>query len=228
MYTFSIINTSTLQRITLRYSSLIYLGHPGGSIVPTNENLPPSSCSSSPENSHGAVNGSICDSSIDFRRFAWNKALPKLLTPLDAMLKNTHGTDAVPWKFKGITHPEGWTATVILGHDYQLSFRNLTQVTNISYSGSFYEFNTTDYVRMKHVFKQEPDYFTITGVRKNVSKTPPPPDAVHGDWGFVNETKTLTYLVSGKDNWVTINKNWVPKDVQLRVSKDNNHVSHII
>lgn len=144
------------------------------------------------------------------------------------MLTNTHGTDAVPWKFKAITHPKGWTATVILGHDYQLSFRNLTQITNISYSGSFYEFNTTDYVRMKHVFKQEPDFFTITGVIKNVSKTPPPPNAVNGDWGFVNETKTLTYLVSGKDNSVSPNKNVMQRDVQFRVSKHNKYVSHYI
>lgn len=137
------------------------------------------------------------------------------------MLKNAHGTDPVPWKFKGITHPEGWTSTLILGDDYQLSFRNLTQLTNISYSGSFYEFNFTDYVRISHVFKQEPDFFTTTGVIKNASETLPPPTADHGDWGYANETKTLSYLVSGKNNVFSLNNNLGQKNIRLRVCTNN-------
>lgn len=176
-------------------------------------------CSHSPQHSLGSVNATTCDSSVDFRRFAWNNALPKSLIPLDVMLKNSHGTDAIPWKFKGITHPEGWSCTVIVGNDYQLSFRDHTQITNITYSGSFYEFNTTDYIRMSHVFKQEPDFFTTTGVIKNVSKTPPPHTADHGDWGFVNKTKTLTYLVTGKGNTKSRNKNLAPRTIRFKVSK---------
>ena len=134
------------------------------------------------------------------------------------MLENEHGTDAVPWKFKGITHPKGWTCTLIVGGDYKLSFRNLTQVTNITYSGSFYELNTSDYVRITHVLKQEPDYFVTTGNHQNFSETVPPTTGFHGEWGFVNETKEFTYLVTGKDNTKDANGNLNEKSVQLRVS----------
>ena len=155
---------------------------------------------------------------MDFRRFSFNEARPESLIPLDAMLENEHGTDAIPWKFKGITHPKGWTCTLILGSDYKMSFRNLTQVTNITYSGTFYEFNTTDYVRITHVLKQEPDYFVTTGHLQNFSETAPPTTGYHGEWGFVNETKEFTYLVTGKDNTKDANKNLNTMSISLRVS----------
>ena len=157
---------------------------------------------------------------MDFRRFAWNNALPKSLNPLDAILKNSHGTEAIPWKFKGITHANGWTTTVILGNDYELSFRNLTQLTNITYRAKFYEFNTTDKIRMMHVFKQEPDFFTTIGAIKNASEIPPPLTGNHGDWGFVNETKTLTYLVTGNNNPKTKNNDPEPRSIHLKVYID--------
>ena len=99
----------------------------------------------------GAVGGSICDATLDFRRFAFNRALPSSLNPMDALLTNAHGTSPVPWKAKAITHPDGWTTTVMLGVDYKLAFRNHTQITNITYSGSFYDFGPTDYIRYTHI-----------------------------------------------------------------------------
>lgn len=155
---------------------------------------------------------------MNFKRFSFNNARPESLVPLNVMLENEHGTDAVPWKFKGITHPEGWTCTLVLGSDYKMTFRNLTQVTNISYTGLFYEFNATDYVRIKHVFKQEPDYFITTGQFQNFSETVPPTTGFHGEWGFVNETKEFTYLVTGKDNTKDSNDNLNTKSISLQVS----------
>ena len=128
------------------------------------------------------------------------------------------GTDAVPWKYKGLTHPNGWTCTLIVGTNYTLSFRNLTQVTNITYTGSFYEFDTDDHVRIIHVLKQEPDYFMTTTRKQNFSETVPPTTGFHGEWGFVNETKEFTYLVTGKDNTRDWNNNLAPKSILLRVS----------
>jgi hypothetical protein len=134
------------------------------------------------------------------------------------MFENEHGIDAIPWKFKGITHPKGWTCNLVVGCDYKMSFRDLTQVTNITYSGSFYEFNTTDYVRITHVLKQEPDYFVTTGHLQNFSESVPPTTGFHGEWGFVNETKEFTYLVTGKDNMQDANNNLNKKSISLRVS----------
>ena len=115
--------------------------------MPSNENLPPSACTEDPSHSLGAVGGSICDASLDFRRFSFNNGKPTSINPMDALLTNAAGTSAVPWKSKAITHPEGWTTTVIVGNDYKLAFRNHTQITNITYTGSFYEFGPTDYIR---------------------------------------------------------------------------------
>lgn len=95
----------------------------------------------------GGVGGSICDETVNFKRFSFNKAAPSSLNPMDVLLTNTAGTNAVPWKSKAITHPEGWTTTVILGQDYKMAFKNHTQITNITYSGSFYDFQPTDYIR---------------------------------------------------------------------------------
>ena len=77
--------------------------------------------------------------------------------------------------------------------------------------------NTAPFFRIKHEFAQEPDFFTTTGERKNVSDTVPLAAADHGDWGFNNATKTLSYLVSGKG--VEISPNYVPnpRNIQLRV-----------
>ena len=66
---------------------------------------------------------------------------------MDVLMKNAHGTCPLPWKPKSITHKEGWMTTVIVGDDYKLAFANHEHITNISYSGSFYEFAPTEYVR---------------------------------------------------------------------------------
>ena len=164
------------------------------------------------------MDGVICDNTLDFRRFAWNEVLPSSLETQFALLKNEYGTDEVPWKMKGLTHPKGWTTTLITGKDYELSFKNFSQLTNITYNGGFYEFEPEDYVRMKHVFKQEPDYFKTVGTEQEFSKVEPPTSGNHGDWGFVNNTKTQTYLVTGKENTNDVKNNLETKDIRARGS----------
>lgn len=105
----------------------------GGSILPSNPNLPPKHCSQSPAASVRRVSGSICDSTIRFRRMAWNNPLPSSLLYRDALLSNEHGTSYVPWRFMRLTHDQGWMSTIILGQNYNFSFDNAPQLTNISY-----------------------------------------------------------------------------------------------
>ena len=105
----------------------------GGSILPSNPNLPPKHCSQSHSASVSGVPGSICDATMRFRRLSWNNVSPSSLNYRDALLTNEAGTSHVPWRFMRITHNQGWTATVILGQNYNFSFENAPQLTNISY-----------------------------------------------------------------------------------------------
>lgn len=109
----------------------------GGSIVPSNPNLPPKHCSRSLNASVSYVSGSVCDSTVRFRRMSWNKALPSSLLYRDALLTNEHGTSRVPWEFMRLTHNRGWMVTVILGQNYNFSFDNAPHLTNISYRYSW-------------------------------------------------------------------------------------------
>lgn len=67
------------------------------------------------------------------------------------------------------------------------------------------------------MFKQEPDFFRTIGVIQNFTNEVPQATADHGDWGYDESTKTLTYLVSGKDARVTRNGNVEKRDIQLKV-----------
>lgn len=192
-------------------------GYVNGSVVPTNANLPPQHCTASPPDSHGPHNGSVCDSTVKFRRFAFNNVAPSSLKSKNVLLTNEHGTDVVPYCLKCATHPQGWLTTVILGSSYTIAFENAEQITNITYSGLFYDLEELDHVWISHNFMQKPDHFTTTGKYQNMTDVVPSADAQHGNWSFVNETKVFTYIASGKNGARTINNNTVPRAVQLLV-----------
>ena len=111
--------------------------HGGGSILPSNPNLSPKHCSQSPSASVSSVTGSVCDATMRFRRLSWNNALPSSLQYRNALLTNDAGTSSIPWRSMRLTHNEGWMATVILGQNYNFSFENAPQLTNISYRYEF-------------------------------------------------------------------------------------------
>lgn len=113
--------------------ALYVLGHVGGSVVASNENLPPQHCTQSPSASIGRVTGSLCNSIPEFRRLAWNKPRPTSLLYRDALLSNQYGTNHVPWAAMRITHDDGWMTTVIVGEHYNLTFDNALHLSNISY-----------------------------------------------------------------------------------------------
>lgn len=192
-------------------------GYPNGSLVPFNANLPPDHCFYSAQDSHGPHNGSVCDSTVTFRRFAFNEAAPESLRSKNVLFTNRHGTDVVPFCTKCATHPQGWVVLLILGEEYNMTFENAWQITNITYSGKFYDMEENDYVWVKHLLTQTPDHFTTTGAYQNKTDITPPADAQHGNWSFVNETKMFTYIASGRDGSRTPNNNIEPRDITLRV-----------
>ena len=84
--------------------------------------------------------------------------------------------------------------------------------------GNNSHFSYLYFYRVEHTFTQEPDFFTTTGIIQNVTDEIPTPTDDHGSWGFNNGTKTLTYLVSGKDADLSVNNNPATRDVSLKVS----------
>ena len=193
-------------------------GTPGSSIVPTNPNLPPNQCKHSQKDSQGQNPGSICDPAVKFTRFSWHKVSPSSLFSRSVNLTNEHGTSVIPFNTKGQTHSQGWCATLILGNEYYMDYQVATQITNISYTGATYGLKTGDCVYMKHRLKQSPDHFTTGGPLQNMTdEVPSCSKSPHGAWSFSNETKTLTILLSGRNNPTTLNNNPQPRHVALTV-----------
>ena len=61
---------------------------------------------------------------------------------------------------------------------------------------------------MTHPMKQVPDMISTTGKFVNMSSgLPSPANMSNGDWYYNNETKQLTYIVSGKGEWGLVNQN---------------------
>ena len=189
-------------------------GFVGGSVVPTIRNLPPKHCYGSEQYSHGPHPGSVCDSSVKFIRFAFNRASPESLQGKNALFINQYGTDSVPYNIKARTHPSGWMALLIVGERYTIVFQNANQFTNITYFGTFYEMEEEDYLWISHNLTQTPDHFTTTGAFQNMTDSTPRYDADHGNWSFINETKVFTYLASGKNCKRTANDNIIPINIQ--------------
>lgn len=192
-------------------------GYANGSIVPDNENLPPEKCTPSVQDSYGLHNGSVCDSSVQFTRFALNNAVPVSLQAKYILLTNQHGTNKVPFCIKCATHPMGWMMTLIRGEKYNMTFEHTSHITNISYTGKFYDMREGDYVWISHQFLQTPDHFATTGADQNMTEVMPSPDALHGNWSFVNKTKVFTFIASGKNPTLTKNNNVEPRSVDLDV-----------
>lgn len=193
-------------------------GHSGGGfLVPTNGNLPPGNCQISAKDSHGAVTGSACDNTMNFRRFGMNDALPTSLQGKDIELKNKYGADNIPFNFKDRTHANGWVGTVLMGIDYNLTFVDASQITNISYAASVFDLHPSDRIVIHHKLRQTPDHFSTIGKYQNMTKILPTASDPHGAWAFNNDTKMFTYQFSGLGNPPTLNKNYPRRNVNLRV-----------
>ena len=61
----------------------------------------------------------------------------------DLLVVNKYGNTSAPYKFKAVTHKEGWMVLLVSGLEHKISFRGASQVTNISYDASFYQFQVS-------------------------------------------------------------------------------------
>ncbi|XP_022094388.1 fibrocystin-L-like [Acanthaster planci] len=186
-------------------------GSPNHLVLPSNPNLPPSACKQEAKYGFGNVPGSTCDDTIRLRRLSFNNALPSSLVYKAALFTNAHGTTVAPFAEKRLTHPNGWMITLIQGDTYNLAFQDVEHVTNITYDAVFYGYLDGDYVLVNHRLTQTPDRFAMNGQFKNVTDDVLTYDGnENGDMSYEGDTKTVTYLVSGKGELAPINRDVHP------------------
>uniref|UniRef100_A0A3Q2YMV4 PKHD1 like 1, tandem duplicate 1 n=1 Tax=Hippocampus comes TaxID=109280 RepID=A0A3Q2YMV4_HIPCM len=93
------------------------------------------------------------------------------------------------------THKFGWMGILPSGLTYNMYFDKADQLTNITYSATFYGFESDQFVIIHHNFSQNPNKVRILDER-NASSSPLSFDTNHnGDWYLDN--KDLFYM-SGK------------------------------
>ncbi|CAL8293184.1 unnamed protein product [Merluccius merluccius] len=171
-------------------------GHVDYKVVAMNGLLDPDLCKESPEWSAG-VPAALCQDTVSFHRAAFNNPSPSSLKGKDIVLSNKHGMNIVPYLKKRLTHPLGWMAMLPSGLTYNLYFKDVDQITNISYSAKFYSFKPDQFVMIRHNLTQRPDRFRIVDVRNGSDAPLTFDDNNNGDWHLDSEDR-LTYLISGK------------------------------
>ena len=96
-------------------------------------------------------NGITCSNTKTWIRFAFNEYEPKL-----ALVMNITNSDnqmaSSPLKKKRLTHINGFMMTLESGQSYTLFFDDAVRPTNISYHGTFFNFEPNDYIIIKHPF----------------------------------------------------------------------------
>lgn len=189
-------------------------GHVGGSAVPHNPTLPPSSCTVDSKFSVGGVKGAVCNAAVSFRRIAWNQVHPDGINTKVALISNKYGNTTSPWAKKSTSHPKGWVALVLLNESTTISFNMSLHLTNISYKMQAYELRKNDHFYLAHKLYQEPDFFTTTGVVVNgTAGIPDPAKYAHGRWNFNKPEKKLTILVKGNPS----SKDAQPKSMPINL-----------
>uniref|UniRef100_G3NDK3 PKHD1 like 1 n=1 Tax=Gasterosteus aculeatus aculeatus TaxID=481459 RepID=G3NDK3_GASAC len=174
-------------------------GHINHKVVPMSPLLDPAHCSQSDEWSVGFP-GAVCDHTVNFHRLALNNPSPTSLQGKDIILTNSHGSSAIPFLKKRMTHKLGWMALLPSGQTYNWYFKDMDHITNITYSAKFYGFSSDQYVIINHNLTQSPDRFRILDERSGSSTPLSFSDNNNGDWYFDNSTNNLHYIVSGKTN----------------------------
>ncbi|XP_056106662.1 fibrocystin-L-like [Rhinichthys klamathensis goyatoka] len=167
-------------------------------VVPRNNLLDPRHCFPGTEWSVG-VPAAVCDNTINFHRMVVFNPSPASLQAKDVILTNSYGTCLLPFLKKLVTHTFGWMAMLPTGQTYNWNFDGASQITNISYNGMVYGFQRENYIIMNHNLTQTPDHFRIIDDRNGSSQPLNHTANVNGDWYFNESSRSLYYMVSGRD-----------------------------
>ncbi|XP_044514196.1 fibrocystin-L [Gracilinanus agilis] len=173
--------------------------HKGHSVVPHSSLLDLAHCKQETEWSIGFP-GSVCDSSVSFHRLAFNKPSPISLLEKDVILSDSFGTSIIPFQKKRLTHMSGWMALIPNANHISWYFKGVEHIKNISYASTFYGFKDEDYVIISHNFTQKADMFNIIDLRNGSLNPLDLNTSRNGDWHLEENTSTLYYLVSGRND----------------------------
>ncbi|KAJ8273405.1 hypothetical protein GJAV_G00101260 [Gymnothorax javanicus] len=189
----------TEHEVVLEDTDGTLTGNPGSKVVPKTPLLDPAHCS---QNAEWSIDfpGSICDQTINFHRLAFNNPSPSSLSAKDVIFTNAYGSSAVPYSKKRMTHRFGWMALLPSAGTYDWYFKDVEQVTNISYTAKFYGFKQENYIIIKHNLTQSPDRFHIVDDRNGSTDPLTFSKNVNGDWYFDTSSNTIFYMVSGKNS----------------------------
>ncbi|XP_069115224.1 fibrocystin-L-like [Argopecten irradians] len=172
-------------------------GSVGCKIIPTTGTLPPS-CTNFADFNFG-IPASSCPSSVKFHRFGFNNILPASLEFKQSNWTNQYGSSMAEYRDKRITHKKGWVLNIVSGEEYSIAFVDSPTQTNLSFSGTFYHFEATDYIYLRQKVNKKPDRLK-SDARGFVESSDIPLDPnvhINGDWTYNHYTDEITILVKG-------------------------------
>ncbi|XP_077870118.1 fibrocystin-L-like [Saccoglossus kowalevskii] len=176
-------------------------------VTPNNGLLPSDHCDATDlAFNMGTSPGAVCDNSVKIHRFAFNRPTSSLLYK-GVNFINDYGSSIVPYEKVRLTHLNGWMITLVDGKNYNMVWEDAEQLTNISYVGTLYNMEPTDYVTISHSVAQTPDRFSILGhMADTTEKMVTYDDNDNGDFYFDNATHSVSYLLSGKGGSEEVNR----------------------
>ena len=122
-------------------------GEVDGKVVPKSGILPPT-CSEVQSDFSVGFAGVNCSSQVEFTRWSFNFPSPNSLHFKNCIFENRFGSVSSPWSKKRVTHPRGWMVLLVNTEEYVMTFENAGHITNISYSGTFYELEVSWFVEL--------------------------------------------------------------------------------
>ncbi|XP_033757813.1 fibrocystin-L-like [Pecten maximus] len=169
----------------------------GCKVIPTTGTLPPS-CTSFSDFNFG-IPASVCPSSVKFHRFGFNNILPASLEFKQSNWTNQYGSSMAEFRDKRITHKLGWVLNIVSGETYNIGFVDSPTQTNLSFAGTFYHFESNDYIYLRQKVNKKPDRLKSDSRGFVESADIPLDPNVHlnGDWTFDHYTDEITILVKG-------------------------------
>ena len=180
-------------------------GEPGSALIPTSGVLPSSHCR--PDST--SINGSVCDSGIEFVRFTLFNPTPSFE---NLTVSSEDGITVIP-KSNHELGP-GYMALLPTQQIYELSSVSWSKAVNISYNSLYSGINSSEYLWIRHNFSELVNAVKINGeIRPASSDQLLPGETVLGDW-YINGT-VLTYYVNAT---LDATDSACPKDVALNFS----------
>ncbi|XP_021354873.1 fibrocystin-L-like isoform X2 [Mizuhopecten yessoensis] len=179
-------------------------GVAGGHTIAPKSSALPSSCTDAPaEFQIGVWTASFCPNTVKFGHVAFNKITPDSLFATTAFFENSNGIAQAEYEFHRVTHSEGNMGLLPLNYDYDFSFQGSQQITNISYTATFFDISGSNFIKVCHRLERKPDrfyYYDGMGEDDVWPMSLNPLDGsvnVDGDWYYNDSEKKFCYLVSG-------------------------------